>query len=373
MKEKKIVARGFQDGNDALHDTESPTNGAVKPKSKRSRKSLADNGQILLDTLGNGAESVKKLNGGGDLASIDALAKDVAPPLNLKDLDLSTGIVKEIALLWPKRQIWHRAEKSLMLSSYALCRRLTRNANPELPLPKLKKEATVLYKAMLSKKDEHPLKELAMMACLSFLKGRDAIKTERTLLENRLVELVQQTPIRIANFVENVRGFGHLSLASLIGEAPGTNFRWFLDFETVSRVWKRYGMAVMPDGTRQRRVAGEAAIEHGFVPRRRSVVWAIGDTMIKAHGSYYALYLKFKEKEVAKNPEERPIIVHARAKRLMEKRFLRDLWNVAHGRNVNPPHGEISNPVTVMAMEEPENESLDTFADDLGGEEANIV
>ncbi len=97
------------------------------------------------------------------------------------------------------------------------------------------------------------------------------------------------------------------------------------------------GMAVI-GGERQRRVAGEGAIEHGYVARRRSLMWNIGECLIKAQvrkdpadetkriaiGSYGQVYLDRKAYEQTRT--ESLALAHNRAKRYMEKRLLRELW-----------------------------------------------
>jgi hypothetical protein len=78
--------------------------------------------------------------------------------------------------------------------------------------------------------------------------------------------------------------------------------------------------------------------------RRRSVMYMIGDTMLKAQvravkdadgektdertslGEYGRVYLDRKKYEIDRNPEIKPIIAHRRAQRYMEKKLLKDLW-----------------------------------------------
>jgi hypothetical protein len=100
------------------------------------------------------------------------------------------------------------------------------------------------------------------------------------------------------------------------------------------------------EGVRQGGLAkgssAEQWIEHGYNKRRRSVVWTIGDSLIKTNkddkgdpGFYKKIYNERKEYETknltktAKKAKEKfkPIVVHRKAQRYMEKRLLRDLWN----------------------------------------------
>ena len=86
-----------------------------------------------------------------------------------------------------------------------------------------------------------------------------------------------------------------------------------------------------------------SATAHGYSPRRRSVMWNIGDPMIKcsiregkAISPYGQIYLDRKAYEVARNPEIKPIHAHRRAQRYMEKRLLKDLWKEWKSENPRP-------------------------------------
>lgn len=84
------------------------------------------------------------------------------------------------------------------------------------------------------------------------------------------------------------------------------------------------GLAVMPDGTRQRRVGGVEALDHGYAPARRSVMWNIGACIVKAGGPLKAVYDARKAHEAERLATKAH--AHNRAQRYIEKRFLRDLW-----------------------------------------------
>lgn len=223
---------------------------------------------------------------------------------NIVDLAL---IIAEIREQWRRRQAWHRAEKSLTLQSKALCRRLAVDGD--------KAEADRIYKAALGK-GEHEMAETALAAIFPLVEGRKAVETARKQVEKRLAKLAAELPA--AAWVAKTRGFGIASLAALVGEAGDLS-----DYSTVAKLWKRMGLAVMPSG-RQRKVTGAEGIEHGYSPARRSVVWAIGDCIIKAGGPYKELYNTRKEYEAPR--VETKMHAHNRAKRYMEKRILRDLW-----------------------------------------------
>lgn len=154
--------------------------------------------------------------------------------------------------------------------------------------------------------------------------------------EKLLEKLGKKLPV--SDWAKTVAGLGPRFLAMIVGECgigPG-------EYRTVSGLWKRMGLAVI-DGKRQRRVTGDAAIEHGYVARRRSLMWNIGESVIKqqvrnpkdadgkavglreAKGYYGQVYIDRRIDEAIKDQPTNAVI-HNRAKRYMEKRLLRELW-----------------------------------------------
>ncbi len=151
-------------------------------------------------------------------------------------------------------------------------------------------------------------------------------------------------------------GIGLPGVAAIVGEAGDLS-----NYEYPMKIWKRFGLAVI-DGERQRRVANDPmkAIEHGFNPLRRSLMFTLGDSIVKRKPTekndfkpcrLHALLeerkeyergrdtiVKYKDKKTGKMVEK-PISVghiHARAKRYVEKRILCDLlyaWHEAYGIN----------------------------------------
>lgn len=219
------------------------------------------------------------------------------------------NIIAEIREQWRRRQAWHRAEKSLTLQAKALCRRLAEDGD--------KKEADAIYKAALGK-GSHPMAEIALAAIFPLTEARDGVERHRRAVEKRLVVLAKGLPV--APWVEGTRGVGLLSLAAIVGEAGGLD-----SYANPAKLWKRLGLAVMPDGTRQRRVGGADALDHGYSPARRSVVWNIGACIVKAGGPLKEIYDARKVYEAER--VETKAHAHNRAQRFVEKRFLRLLWS----------------------------------------------
>ncbi len=163
--------------------------------------------------------------------------------------------------------------------------------------------------------------ELSQAAALPHVGAADMLALERKKLEKRMAALATQLPVY--PWVESIRGFGAFGLAQIIGETGDLS-----NYANPAKVWKRMGLAVMPDGTRQRKVSGADALDHGYNPTRRSLMFVIGDSLIKGNrdGVYRTLYLTRKEYEQETHPDLTPMAHHRRAQRYMEKRLLRDLW-----------------------------------------------
>jgi hypothetical protein len=221
-------------------------------------------------------------------------------------LNALAAAIDEIREQWKRRQMWHRAEKSLTLQAKAMCRRL---------LAGDKKEAEVLYKSALNG-GEHEMASTAYLAMHPLLEGRDGIEKARLQVEKRLLVLAKGLPV--VPWVDSVRGFGVLSLAGIVGEAGDLSA-----YSNPAKLWKRMGLAVI-GGERQRKKEGAAGIEHGYNPARRSLMWTVGDCIIRAGGPLKELY---NERKVYEAPRVKTKMhAHNRAKRYIEKRLLRDLW-----------------------------------------------
>jgi hypothetical protein len=248
-------------------------------------------------------------------------------------------IIDAIQEQWRRRQAWHRAEKSLTLAAKALCRRFCAGDKAAARLlyeaaMKLRKSTVVVSKPDL-------LVTQALFAMMPILTARDHLETSRETLEDRMLPLVKQLPV--AGWWLAINGCGLLGLAGIIGEAGDLS-----KYPKHGHLWKRLGLAVMPDGTRQRRVKGKEAREHGYSPARRSVIWNVGNALFKAQsekpegkvtakgkqraaapaGEYRLIYDARKAYELLHLPEEKGRAGHAhkRAQRYMEKKLIRRLW-----------------------------------------------
>jgi hypothetical protein len=164
--------------------------------------------------------------------------------------------------------------------------------------------------------------------------ARADLRKHRRSAENEIARIAQAIPAWPA-WVEDVRGIGPLGFGLLIGETGDLSL-----YANPAKVWKRMGLAVV-NGRRQCRISGAEALEHGYCPRRRALMFNLGEALVKQNqdGPYRTLYLGRKEIERAKmrpSCERKPCKAGAercsdahtanRARRYMEKRFLVDLW-----------------------------------------------
>lgn len=235
----------------------------------------------------------------------------------------------------------------LILQVRAICRRMY-GGDKDL--------GNELYDALLDG-GEHADRELAMAAVEPLLECRLILQDRKKRQEKRLAELVPRLPVY--PWVAETKCLGAVGLSQIVTEA-GDLWR----YDNPAKLWKRLGLGMVnrpgSDGTvlseRQRRVSGDAALEHGFSPRRRSVMYCIGESLVKRKGPYRDVYLARKAEEVEKAGAAGLTVVpsakitaknrhlhrskghvHARARRYMEKRLLRDLWRQWRHLTPRPP------------------------------------
>jgi hypothetical protein len=261
-----------------------------------------------------------------------AQSQSQAEPIDLN------SVVNELIERSRQRNDLHRSEKGLTLRIKAIFRRLHGGD---------KDKANAAYKATIDKWLKQQIKagfggdeliflanqeltdepaRIAFISALPLLVARATLEPERRKHEARMSALATTLPIY--PWIAGIRGVSAMSLASVIAET-GIPTR----FNSVTKLWKRMGLSTIC-GERQRRCADrDKALLHGFSPQRRSVMWVIGDLLIKMQSDdmpFRALYLKEKAYQKATHPDIRDITAHNRAKRKMEKEFLKQIWRQWH-------------------------------------------
>jgi len=169
--------------------------------------------------------------------------------------------------------------------------------------------------------------------------ARKAWDTLRLAVEADMRKLAETLPVW--DWAKTVKGFGALGVAMIAAEAAGPRGD-VGSYATKERLWKRLGLAVI-NGERQRRVEGQAAIEHGFNPSRRAEIWTIADSMIRHQwnaateteaagpaGPYGAVYMHRKSHTALR--EWHGFRKEADARRIMTKALIEDYWRVWRGK-----------------------------------------
>lgn len=180
------------------------------------------------------------------------------------------------------------------------------------------------------KMPEATAEDMAVVARVypSFYTALDVIAAQKSAEEKELVKQVKHLPIMA--WAGAVRGLAAVSVATLIGEAGGTP----MVFNTPSKLWKRYGLAVIDGKSQRKSTDAEMAVRQGYNPSRRSAIYVIGDNMIRAGNiRARAIYDEAKAKELAKIEAEPELKMtkgwaHKRALRKVQKQLVLAFWLV---------------------------------------------
>lgn len=181
--------------------------------------------------------------------------------------------------------------------------------------------------------------------------SRKPADTGRAECEREMERIAEA--LKVHAWVETVRGFGTLGLASIIGEAGAPLEK----FPTPSHLWSRLGYAPFGrDGepryagsswkrdtwhSGSKALSAEEWTDHPFSGERYAIIFAIGDSMFraqiegkaksgtkfgKAKGPYGEAYVARRERLELTHPDWTPGHKHKDALRIMVKTLLRDLW-----------------------------------------------
>lgn len=258
------------------------------------------------------AAPIRKRQSGSDTRFQSAPASD----------DGLRSVVASIRQLWPIRQAWHRAEKSLVLAAKAKCRAFTEGDKPK---------ANALFDAA---RQGEAVDDLVAMMLRPFLAAIEPLERERAIVEKRLLKLAPELPVY--RWMQSVKGFGELNLVGIVGEAGDVG-----SYRNPSCLWKRMGLAVI-DGGRQRKCSdADLALIHGYSPQRRSVTYLLGESLSKhqliskeksgtehgkSAGPYGEVYIARRKATAISHPDWTDMHRVKDARRIMTKAALRDLW-----------------------------------------------
>jgi hypothetical protein len=236
-----------------------------------------------------------------------------------------------------RRQDLIEAHKSLVLRIGAIERRMGRGTQPE-------NESDEAWKQRGAAFDEADVERATAEI-------RAAAEQLRAFLRDATRELeraAQQLPAYDA-FVKGVCGFGAAGLGMIVGEAGD-----LAAYANPGKLWKRFGLApVMGRAPSTWRSKGGLSADDwtavGYSPKRRSIMFQIGDSLLKKQNSYRELYLARKAVEAEKAPDGTKMLWHRRAQRYAEKRLLRDLWRAWRGHSCGDTHYATSPPPAALS------------------------
>jgi hypothetical protein len=154
--------------------------------------------------------------------------------------------------------------------------------------------------------------------------------------EEEMSALANTLPV--SEWCKTVRGFGVLRMAVIVGEAGDLSM-----YANPGKLWKRLGLApIQKDGRTQmpstwRSNGGLSAEEWtvaGYSPRRRSVMYVIGELIVKLNkGDYRKRYDEAKAIFQAADPERSKGHCHNHGMLCATKLLVKDLWRQWNGQN----------------------------------------
>lgn len=157
----------------------------------------------------------------------------------------------------------------------------------------------------------------------------DGFETFEEGLDKAMVAIVKSLPIAAWIVEPEQRGIAELSVARIIGEAGNLS-----NYSGPYKLFKRLGLAPyngkMPSTWRGSKpgLSAEEWTNLGYSPRRRSVVWNIGECIVKANqsGPYRKRYDDAKADFKAKHEGCKDGHANNHAKLVASKEFVQQLW-----------------------------------------------
>lgn len=275
-------------------------------------------------------------------------------------MQTTSDVIDGIRELHRKRDMELRSEGDAIRRVKSYCRRAV-GCSPDddaKERARKKKLADEAFKVVIRGKKEwtEGLVTAVGNATEGVMAGKVAFEKSYKVTEKMLRAKAKET--HVAWFVEETPGFGYVGLGQIIGEAGDLS-----NYSGPAKVWKRFGLAPHNGKSASRwRLKGGLGDEEwkalGYSPRRRSVSFMLGESLLKvSSGPYKKIYDARKRYEIdrfnasgkpvysaaeaksakAKAGEYTPLMVAARrAQRYMEKRLLRDLWRAWRGQVGDP-------------------------------------
>lgn len=278
------------------------------------------------------------------------------------DLPALSTLADDLAELQFRRTTYIREVNALTNRVRAMIRRMLgwEWGMPEAERTKINKRAAAIHAAIEAGKpiaeDEAEVAAALAGDVMVFAAMRGPAELQRKTIEADMRRAARLFPAW-QEWGQGVRGFGELGFAVIVAEAGDIG-----GYATVSKLWKRLGLAVINGERQQKKTDADLAAAHGYNPRRRAEMYAvIADPLFRQQwrgadeetgrlagptGPYGEVYAREKAKaaprieatsELTGKEKWAPLRVDRHARRLMTKALIRDLWRVWHGL---PPRGQ---------------------------------
>jgi hypothetical protein len=178
--------------------------------------------------------------------------------------------------------------------------------------------------------------------------GRAPFDAIRKAAEKKMAQLAETLPA--AEWVAGVRGAGMLGFGTIVAEAGDLS-----KYPNVAKLWSRLGYAPF-DGAagstwkratwRTRTLTAEEWVEHPFAAERYAIMFSLSEALWRAqwisgkksgtddglpNGDYGAAYAARRAHTLVTHPDWTKMHRRMDALRVMQKQFLRDLWQQWHG------------------------------------------
>lgn len=190
-------------------------------------------------------------------------------------------------------------------------------------------EADKLIKQVMKGESKSTIQEIILVTMQS-VQAFDGMREQH---EKEMRLLAEQLPIKAWVDEEQQRGFGILSLATIVGECGD-----LASYSNPGKLWKRMMLAPFASGGKilmgatwrsgkEGKLTAEEWTQYGYCPRRRSISFLIGENVVKQNKSIYRERYETTKAECQKrHPDYSKLRCHRHAMLLATKLLLKNLW-----------------------------------------------
>lgn len=176
--------------------------------------------------------------------------------------------------------------------------------------------------------------DLALLVKDFVLLRLESMRIEKSLVANterQMKKLARTLPVYA--WVKQTKGFSDMTLGVLVGECGD-----FAGYPSWKHLAKRMGLAPYKGRMgatwkshcgKKDALKADEWVEFGYVGRRRSIMYTLGEAQIRNRTPYRDVYEQWKEQELARTDENKPqsqMHAHRRALIVMERRMIRELY-----------------------------------------------